>query len=86
MATVESTCEECEGKRFQASVLEYTLGGRNIADVLGDVGDEAEGFFGAGEARTPPRTPSSTGSPTSGSATSASASRSPRCPAASGSG
>ena len=34
MATVESTCEECEGKRFQASVLEYTLGGRNIAEVL----------------------------------------------------
>ena len=34
MATVESTCEECEGRRFQASVLEYTLGGRNIAEVL----------------------------------------------------
>ncbi|MBY3554735.1 excinuclease ABC subunit UvrA, partial [Modestobacter lapidis] len=34
MATVESTCEECEGKRFQAAVLEYTLGGRNIAEVL----------------------------------------------------
>jgi excinuclease UvrABC ATPase subunit len=34
MNTVESICEECEGKRFQASVLEYTLGGRNIAEVL----------------------------------------------------
>ena len=34
MATVESTCEECEGKRFQASVLEYTFGGKNISEVL----------------------------------------------------
>ena len=53
MATVESTCEECEGKRFQASVLEYTLGGRNIADVLAMSVTEAEEFFGDGEARTP---------------------------------
>jgi excinuclease UvrABC ATPase subunit len=53
MDTVESTCEECEGKRFQASVLEYTLGGRNIADVLAMSVAEAEEFFGAGEARTP---------------------------------
>src|SRR4051812_9500602 len=53
MATVESTCEECEGKRFQASVLEYTLGGRNIAEVLAMPVAEAEQFFGAGEARTP---------------------------------
>ncbi|MFE9692997.1 ATP-binding cassette domain-containing protein [Micromonospora sp. NPDC005806] len=53
MATVESTCEECEGKRFQASVLEYTLGGRNIADVLAMSVTEAEEFFRAGEARTP---------------------------------
>jgi excinuclease UvrABC ATPase subunit len=53
MDTVESTCEECEGKRFQASVLEYTLGGRNIADVLAMPVTEAEGFFAAGEARTP---------------------------------
>ncbi|MCW2701187.1 MAG: uvrA [Blastococcus sp.] len=53
MATVESPCEECEGKRFQASVLEYTLGGRNIAEVLEmSVGGAAE-FFGDGEARTP---------------------------------
>src|SRR5215210_48273 len=53
MATVESTCEECEGRRFQASVLEYTLGGRNIAEVLAMPVTEAEEFFGAGEARTP---------------------------------
>jgi excinuclease ABC A subunit len=53
MATVESTCEECEGKRFQATVLEYTLGGRNIADVLAMSVTEAVEFFGAGEARTP---------------------------------
>ena len=33
MATVESPCEECEGRRFQAEVLEYTLGGKNIAEV-----------------------------------------------------
>ncbi|GGG59020.1 ABC transporter ATP-binding protein [Kocuria dechangensis] len=53
MATVESTCEECEGRRFQASVLEYTLGGRNIAEVLAMSVAEAEEFFRAGEARTP---------------------------------
>jgi excinuclease UvrABC ATPase subunit len=53
MATVESTCEECEGKRFQASVLEYTLGGRNIAEVLAMSVSNAEEFFGAGEAKTP---------------------------------
>ncbi|MFG3685252.1 ATP-binding cassette domain-containing protein [Micromonospora sp. NPDC047740] len=53
MATVESTCEECEGKRFQASVLEYTLGGRNIAEVLAMSVTEAEEFFKGGEARTP---------------------------------
>jgi excinuclease UvrABC ATPase subunit len=53
MATVESTCETCEGKRFQASVLEYTLGGRDIAEVLAMSVTEAEAFFGDGEARTP---------------------------------
>jgi excinuclease UvrABC ATPase subunit len=53
MATVESTCEECEGRRFQASVLEYTLGGRNIAEVLAMSVNEAEEFFEDGEARTP---------------------------------
>src|SRR6478609_1073813 len=53
MATVESPCEECEGKRFQASVLEYTLGGKNIADVLDLSVEEAGAFFGDGEAKTP---------------------------------
>jgi excinuclease UvrABC ATPase subunit len=53
MAGVATTCEECEGKRFQASVLEYTLGGRDIAEVLGMSVTEAEEFFGAGEARVP---------------------------------
>jgi excinuclease UvrABC ATPase subunit len=53
MATVESTCEDCEGRRFQASVLEFKLGGRNIAEVLAMSMTEAEGFFGEGEARTP---------------------------------
>ena len=53
MATVESTCEECEGKRFQASVLEYALGGNNIAEVLGMSVADAKEFFGEGDARTP---------------------------------
>jgi excinuclease UvrABC ATPase subunit len=53
MATVESPCEECEGKRFQAAVLEYMLGGRNIAEVLAMSVTEAEEFFGDGEARIP---------------------------------
>ncbi len=53
MATVESTCEDCEGKRFQAAVLEYTLGGRNIAEVLAMSVTEAEEFFDGGDARTP---------------------------------
>ncbi|QNN54932.1 excinuclease ABC subunit UvrA [Nocardioides mesophilus] len=53
MATVESPCEECEGKRFQAAVLEYTLGGRDIAEVLAMSVAEAKDFFGAGEAHTP---------------------------------
>ncbi len=53
MAGVASTCEECEGKRFGASVLEYHLGGRDISEVLAMPVTEAEVFFGAGEARTP---------------------------------
>jgi excinuclease UvrABC ATPase subunit len=54
MAGVATTCEECEGKRFQASVLEYHLGGRDISQVLAMSVTQAEEFFGAGEARTPP--------------------------------
>jgi excinuclease UvrABC ATPase subunit len=53
MAGVATTCEECGGKRFQAAVLEHHLGGRDISEVLAMSVDEAEAFFGAGEARTP---------------------------------
>ncbi|MBO0654485.1 excinuclease ABC subunit UvrA [Streptomyces triculaminicus] len=53
MAGVATTCEECEGKRYQASVLEYHLGGRDISEVLAMPVTEAEEFFGAGEAHTP---------------------------------
>jgi excinuclease UvrABC ATPase subunit len=53
MAGVATTCEECEGKRFQASVLEYRLGGRDISEVLAMSVTEAEEFFGSGAARTP---------------------------------
>ncbi len=53
MAGVATTCEDCEGKRFQASVLEFHLGGRNISEVLAMSVTEAEKFFGAGQARTP---------------------------------
>ncbi|MFC9970564.1 ATP-binding cassette domain-containing protein [Spirillospora sp. NPDC127200] len=53
MAGVATTCEECEGKRFQAAVLEYRLGGRGISEVLAMSVTEAEGFFGSGEARIP---------------------------------
>jgi excinuclease UvrABC ATPase subunit len=53
MATVESTCEECEGRRFQAAVLEYRFGGRDISEVLAMPVTEAEDFFASGSARTP---------------------------------
>ncbi|MFF0526450.1 ATP-binding cassette domain-containing protein [Actinomadura nitritigenes] len=53
MAGVAVTCEECEGKRFQEAVLDYRLGGRDIAEVLAMPVAEAEEFFGAGEARLP---------------------------------
>jgi excinuclease UvrABC ATPase subunit len=53
MAGVTSICEGCEGKRFQASVLDYHLGGRDISEVLAMPVTEAGEFFGAGEARTP---------------------------------
>ncbi|MGW7087430.1 ATP-binding cassette domain-containing protein [Streptomyces sp. NPDC054871] len=53
MASVETPCEDCEGKRFQPAVLEYTFGGRNISEVLAMSVSEAEEFFGEGEARTP---------------------------------
>ncbi|WP_433717117.1 ATP-binding cassette domain-containing protein [Actinoplanes sp. CA-051413] len=53
MAGVATPCEECEGKRFQAAVLEYHLGGRDISQVLTMSVTEAEDFFSAGEARIP---------------------------------
>ncbi|MEU3467175.1 excinuclease ABC subunit UvrA [Streptomyces sp. NPDC006687] len=53
MAGVATTCEDCEGKRFDASVLEYRLGGRDISEVLEMPVAQAEEFFGSGEARTP---------------------------------
>jgi excinuclease UvrABC ATPase subunit len=53
MAGVATTCEECEGKRFDASVLEYHFGGRDISEVLAMSVSQAEAFFAAGDARTP---------------------------------
>src|SRR3954464_2278742 len=53
MAGVATTCEECEGKRFQAEVLEYTFGGKDISEVLAMPVAEAAEFFGDGDAATP---------------------------------
>ncbi len=53
MATVATTCEECEGKRFEASVLDYHVAGRDISQVLAMSVAEATAFFGEGEAKTP---------------------------------
>ena len=53
MAGVTTTCEVCEGKRFDASVLEYKLGGKDISEVLAMPVTEAEQFFGSGDAKTP---------------------------------
>jgi excinuclease UvrABC ATPase subunit len=53
MNSVATPCEECEGKRFQASVLDYHLGGRDISEVLAMSVAEAEEFFGDGDAGTP---------------------------------
>ncbi|WP_231384043.1 excinuclease ABC subunit UvrA [Cellulomonas sp. URHD0024] len=53
MATVSTICEVCEGKRFDASVLEYHLGGRDISEVLSMSVTEAEEFFRTGESKTP---------------------------------
>jgi len=50
MAGVATVCEVCGGKRFQASVLEYTLAGKNIADVLAMSVDEARDYLASGEA------------------------------------
>ena len=53
MASVSTLCEECEGKRFDASVLEYTFGGKDISEVLEMPVAEAEAFFADGDARVP---------------------------------
>ncbi|PJI85568.1 ATP-binding cassette domain-containing protein [Luteimicrobium subarcticum] len=53
MAGVATTCEVCEGRRFQAEVLEYTLGGKDISEVLEMSVTDAEKFFGGGEAHLP---------------------------------
>ncbi|MET7501151.1 excinuclease ABC subunit UvrA [Streptomyces microflavus] len=53
MAGIATVCEECEGKRFEASVLDHHLGGRDISEVLAMSVDEAEKFFAEGEARVP---------------------------------
>ncbi|WP_125775916.1 ATP-binding cassette domain-containing protein [Antribacter gilvus] len=53
METVSTPCEECGGKRFQAAVLDYRLGGKNISEVLEMPVTEAEEFFSAGESRIP---------------------------------
>jgi excinuclease ABC A subunit len=54
MAGVATTCEECEGKRFQAEVLEYRFGGKDISEVLAMPVTDAREFFGDGKAKTPP--------------------------------
>ncbi|MGC4932270.1 ATP-binding cassette domain-containing protein [Gordonia sp. DT30] len=53
MGGVSTVCEVCEGRRFQAQVLDYTFGGRNIDDVLGMSVAQAEAFFGDGDAKLP---------------------------------
>ncbi len=53
MAGVAAPCEVCEGKRFDASVLEYQLGGKDISEVLAMPVAEAVEFFGNGEAKLP---------------------------------
>ncbi|MFD8793675.1 ATP-binding cassette domain-containing protein [Streptomyces vinaceus] len=53
MAGVATTCEECEGRRFDSSVLDYHFGGKDISEVLAMSVTEAEAFFGAGEGHLP---------------------------------
>jgi excinuclease UvrABC ATPase subunit len=53
MDTVTTTCEDCEGKRFQAAVLEYKFGGKDISEVLAMSVSEAREFFGSDEAKIP---------------------------------
>jgi excinuclease UvrABC ATPase subunit len=53
MAGVATPCEECDGRRFQAAVLQHHLGGRDISEVLAMSVAEAQEFFADGEAHTP---------------------------------
>nr|MBW4094387.1 ATP-binding cassette domain-containing protein [Acidobacteriota bacterium] len=53
MAGVATTCEVCEGKRFEAAVLEHKFGGKDISEVLGMSVAEAEAFFADGESKLP---------------------------------
>jgi excinuclease UvrABC ATPase subunit len=53
MAEVATVCDECEGRRFSAAVLEYRLGGRDISEVLAMPVDEALAFFGSPESKVP---------------------------------
>jgi excinuclease UvrABC ATPase subunit len=53
MAGVATTCEDCEGKRFQAEVLEYSFAGKDISEVLAMPVSEATEFFGSGDAKLP---------------------------------
>ncbi|MGP9537702.1 excinuclease ABC subunit UvrA [Brachybacterium sp. AOP43-C2-M15] len=53
METVTTPCEECEGTRFQAAVLEHTLGGKDISEVLLMSVDEALAHFSSAEAKVP---------------------------------
>jgi len=78
MQTVESVCVECEGKRFDASVLEYRLGGRDISEVLAMSFTEALEFFSGGAAKTPAATAILARMDDVASATCTWASRSPR--------
>jgi len=52
MAEVASVCEDCNGARFTAEVLEYRLRGKNISEVLRMTVAEAREFFTSGTART----------------------------------
>jgi excinuclease UvrABC ATPase subunit len=53
MAGVATTCEDCEGKRYQPEVLEYKLAGKDISQVLDMSVNEATAFFATGKAKTP---------------------------------
>ncbi|HEX4363776.1 MAG TPA: excinuclease ABC subunit UvrA [Solirubrobacteraceae bacterium] len=53
MAGVAVPCEVCEGKRFEASVLDFKFGGKDISEVLAMPVAAAEAFFADGEPKLP---------------------------------